>query len=445
MARRAWLFLLLSLWAAPLAAQNPAPLEGVYQSQTIEVGSGLVLAPDGRFVWQFAYGSLDLSAEGRWARESDGVVVLTSDPTPVAPAFELVGRSRDQQPGVAIRLPCDTGDVRYLLNVITEHADGLRVRHSLSALELRTSNAETPSPVTAVQLASESFGFASERFAVNPQEANVLNFRFVPNDLGRVDFRDVRVGIAGGVLNLTLEWLGLTVRYRREGSAAGQELPELPSTAPPPREVDGTPFPLDLGLYEDAAALKARAGAGLTDNDRLLVATAPIDLRLSHEGRGIDIGRIEGVAHPLIVQVDVSEDGRDNFIGGYSFAVAPQTLEAALAQAQALKAWLEQAGFAVLPSADDDRRRPFEVTGADLAEPMPTDWASAARLLADEAEGVTEMRLFILRTPERGAEVRIENGRRSARERCPHAEWPDGGRDWRLQVELSRTLAPVQE
>jgi len=98
MSRRVWLFLLLTLWAGPLAAQ-----EGVYQSITHEVGSTLVLAPDGRFLWQFAYGSLDLMGEGRWTRAADGSVTLDSVPAVTPPRFELVSRGRDAAPGVAVR------------------------------------------------------------------------------------------------------------------------------------------------------------------------------------------------------------------------------------------------------------------------------------------------------------------------------------------------------
>jgi len=69
--------------AAPVAAE-PAPsaddIPGhYYLSGLMEVGSELLLTPDGDFQWMIAYGSVDQAAEGRWT--SDGrTVVLTSRP-----------------------------------------------------------------------------------------------------------------------------------------------------------------------------------------------------------------------------------------------------------------------------------------------------------------------------------------------------------------------------
>jgi hypothetical protein len=74
------------------------------------------------------------------------------------------------------------------------------------------------------------------------------------------------------------------------------------------------------------------------------------------------------------------------------------------------------------------------------------DWADAARLLADEARGFTAMDLFTLRTQSHVASVRLENGRRMEREICPHSEWSsDGGREWRLLVRISQSMAPTPE
>src|SRR3954449_11061455 len=95
-----WLALGLAGSAAPLSSQPATPVEGIYQSQMMEVGSQLVLAPDGRFLWFFSTGALDLMAEGRWTRDSDGPVLLNSAPPVVPPRFQLVGHSRDTSPGV---------------------------------------------------------------------------------------------------------------------------------------------------------------------------------------------------------------------------------------------------------------------------------------------------------------------------------------------------------
>src|SRR4051812_23213168 len=97
-----WLGVALASCAAPLSAQRASPVEGLYQSQMMEVGSQLALARNGRFLWFFSTGALDLTAEGRWTRDADGTLLLNSDPPVTPPRFELVSHSRDSAPGVAI-------------------------------------------------------------------------------------------------------------------------------------------------------------------------------------------------------------------------------------------------------------------------------------------------------------------------------------------------------
>ena len=219
---------LLAAAAMPLAAQPAAEVEGIYQDEVFEVASTLALSPSGRFLWVFSMGALDVAAEGRWTRESDGTVVLNSEPV-LAPRFELVGRSRDDRPGIAVRLACDSREAAQFLDVVVEYADGERVAHNFSELEYRTTAEDSPRPVAAVQVGSGAFDLISERVPVNPQEANVFTFRFIPNDLGRVEFRNQRVAVeTGAVTALSLDWRGTPLRYTREGSAAGEELPRLP-------------------------------------------------------------------------------------------------------------------------------------------------------------------------------------------------------------------------
>lgn len=424
-------FLLLS--AAPAAAQ-----EGVYQSETIEVGAQLVLAPDGRFLWQFAYGSLDMLGAGTWAR-ADGGVVLTSDAGVVAPRFELVGRRRDDAPGVAVRLACDTGEIGRLLNVVTEHADGENRLHRFDNLAFRS---EAAPAVTAVRLGSESFGLLSERFPVDPGEANVLTFRFIPNDLGRADFRGERATLSDGLI--TLNWNGMPVRYRRQGSAAGETLPPLP---PSPRaRADAAPVPVAVTLFESPAELRARAGAALITipGEEMMIASGPIDLRLGYGESQLDLGRADAGPEPLLVTTGSGEGG-EAFVGGVRFNAAPATLAEALGRAEALQAALERAGFRAMPGADALDRPPFTIDGDDGWTQPASDWAGAARVLGDEARGIDEMGLYVLRTRDVRAEVRIENARRIEAGECAHSEWPSGGRDWRLAVAIQEGRAPGGE
>ena len=220
-----WLGIAFASCAAPLSAQPASPVEGIYQSQMMEVGSQLALAPNGRFLWFFSTGALDLMAEGRWTRESDGTVLLNSDPPVTPPRFELIGHSRDSAPGVAIRLACDTGQSSQFLDAIVEYADGQRNSSDFQDLAFRTEADPSRTPA-AVYVGSGAFDLLSERVPLTPGGDNVFTFRFIPNDLGRADFRNVRVTIANRSLTLALR--GTPLRYTRERSAVGEALPQLP-------------------------------------------------------------------------------------------------------------------------------------------------------------------------------------------------------------------------
>lgn len=439
---RVWLCTLLAASAAPLAAQPAPEVEGIYQDQMFEVGSTLALSPSGRFLWVFSMGALDLSAEGRWTREGDGTIVLNSEPV-LAPRFELVGRSRDDRPGVAVRLACDSRQAAQFLDAIVEYAGGERAAEDFSELEYRTTPGNSPGPVAAVQVGSAVFDLISERVAVNPVEANVFTFRFIPNDLGRVEFRDQRVTIDGSALSFT--WRDTPMRYTRESSAAGEELPRLPPT--PNSEAQTAPIALQVNLLEPLEELRGRAGETLVpmDGDGFLVARGPIDLRLGYDGNSVDIGRVDGGQMPLVV-TDRSGDG---LTGGVNFSFPPELLplDEALARARALVDWFDRSGFdRIAESSMYGDIAPFTNMPGDGSEGRSaSSWEEAARMLGDEAQAVTAMQLYTLRAPSHMVALRLENVRRYEREVCPHSDWQgEAGREWRLLVTLSPSLDPRQ-
>jgi hypothetical protein len=439
--RRPWLGLALAGCAMPLSAQTAPPVEGVYQDQVFEVGSQLILAPDGRFLWMLAYGSLDAMGEGRWTRESDGSILLDSDPPVVPPRMELVGRSRDNRPGIAIRLACDSLQAAQVTRALVDYADGSTFAHNFDSAEVRT---DANRPVTAITVGSEIFGLQSERIPVNAEEANVFTFRFIANDFGRADFRNQRVAVANGALSFT--WRGMELRYTREGTAAGQDLPRLPPV--PGSGGDAAPAALEVSIGEPLEGLQARAGQALTGppGEGLLVARGPIDLKLDYDGHDIDLGRVEGGRQPLIVATGGGE-GRVESVT-FSYQPAPFALDAALARAQSLKTWLEAAGFGLLPGADRLGDPPaFSTRPSDGNDGVhAADWADAARMLADEAQGIAAMELYTVRSRSHMASVRLENVRRHEREVCAHSEWSGApGQEWRLLVTISPSLAPVPE
>src|SRR5688572_13046173 len=116
--------------ATVLPAQAPPtspPVEGLYASDTRETASSLALSEDGRFWWGFTMGAMDTVGTGRWTRETDGTILLNSDPPVAAPTFTLRSTARNDEPGLIVRLACDAGQAYQYLNIEVEYADGERV------------------------------------------------------------------------------------------------------------------------------------------------------------------------------------------------------------------------------------------------------------------------------------------------------------------------------
>lgn len=64
-----------------------------YLSGVREVGSELLLKPDGQFQFYMSYGAVDLEANGRWERQGEQVI-LTAVAAPKAPLFSSDGKVR---------------------------------------------------------------------------------------------------------------------------------------------------------------------------------------------------------------------------------------------------------------------------------------------------------------------------------------------------------------
>lgn len=76
-----WLGTSLLLLAAAVQAGEVGEVAGHYYLHGVrEVGSELLLRPDGAFQWMISYGSVDRFAQGRWQRQGDKVQLKASAP-----------------------------------------------------------------------------------------------------------------------------------------------------------------------------------------------------------------------------------------------------------------------------------------------------------------------------------------------------------------------------
>ena len=116
--------LALLLAVAPVAGAEQ--VAGLYEIRQMEMGGGLELTSDGRFRYAFDYGAASEQGEGRWTAK-DGKVLLTSDPMPKGPTFELV-KDDPAPPGeLAVQLaPPGFGDFTTNLDAVVTLKDGSR-------------------------------------------------------------------------------------------------------------------------------------------------------------------------------------------------------------------------------------------------------------------------------------------------------------------------------
>lgn len=175
--------------AALLLAAGPAAgadaLAGLYEIRQMEMGGGLELTPDGRFRYALEYGAVSEEAEGRWTI-NDGRVLLTSDPMPKSPSFDVV----KDEPAPAGQLwlelaPPGFGDFTTNLEMIATFKDGSRD-------ELRDDGdghmpIDGKMPVS-IQVIVPIYGHLSPPISLSPNRGHRLTLRFMANDIGKARF-----------------------------------------------------------------------------------------------------------------------------------------------------------------------------------------------------------------------------------------------------------------
>jgi hypothetical protein len=118
--RLGWIALVL-LVAWPMRAGDVA---GHYYLQNVhEVGSELLLKPDGNFEFMLAYGAADYHAQGAWRRDNDSVVLNSVDKND--PPFRLVRSLATKGDGIHVWVNAPNGAPVEHIDVILKTANGV--------------------------------------------------------------------------------------------------------------------------------------------------------------------------------------------------------------------------------------------------------------------------------------------------------------------------------
>lgn len=201
------LALLLAVAPPPAAA-----LVGEWRADQMEMAGGLELRADGRFRYALSYGAVDETGEGRWERRGDRVL-LTSDPVPVAPAFELV--SDQPLPKGELRVELEPPGFGYegTYDVLLYALGQPRPEMAKAMSDGLVSLGERPYPDRVVPAVPFYPVEPSGAVRLDARIGHRLVFRFKPNDLGKAAFKAEPLMIDGDRLLLVRFDTG--IRFRK--------------------------------------------------------------------------------------------------------------------------------------------------------------------------------------------------------------------------------------
>ena len=186
-------------------------LPGLYVLRGVrEVGSELLLKPDGSFEYMLAYGAADYEAKGTWKRDQGFVVLNTTGKE--APPFRLLRSTASKAQGIQVSVEGPTGLPVANIKV------GLRT--ATGASEQSTNGDGTAifpeaRSARAVVLRVPVYSLVWGPFELNPAH-NDFHFEVNGEAITQVRFKDERVGIAGKNLELRFWDKDKVMLYERQ-------------------------------------------------------------------------------------------------------------------------------------------------------------------------------------------------------------------------------------
>jgi hypothetical protein len=200
------------LWvvAAGLAVAQTGNFAGHYYLQNLrEVGSELLLRPDGSFEFMLAYGAADYSAKGTWKAQG-GAVILNSAAGKPAPPFSLVRSTANREPAIVVRVQGPNGRGIPNIDVVLGTAMG-----PLKARTDSSGDAEFPkdAPAQTAAFSIRVYELETEPVKLNPLH-NEFVFEINGEAITSVAFKDERLTVSGKAL-LMRHWPDREMRYEK--------------------------------------------------------------------------------------------------------------------------------------------------------------------------------------------------------------------------------------
>jgi uncharacterized protein len=202
-------FLLLGVAAGTLIAQT-SNFAGRYYLQNLrEVGSELLLRPNGTFEFALAYGAADYSAKGTW-RAQGGTVILNSTVGKDAPPFKLVRSTANPEPVIIVRVLGPNGRGIPNIDVLLGTSKG-----PLKARTDSSGDAEFPKadPAQTAAFSIRVYELETEPIKISPLH-NEFVFEINGEAITSVSFKDERLTVSGKAL-IMRHWPDREMRYEK--------------------------------------------------------------------------------------------------------------------------------------------------------------------------------------------------------------------------------------
>lgn len=175
-----------------------------------EVGSELLLRPNGQFEYMLAYGAADYSAKGSWKMQ-DGAVVLTTT-APEAQPFRLVKSERSEEQAARVWVLGPGGQAVPNIDVAMK-VDGAMKRartdsHGAAAFPPAGKSREVMFSIPVYQLEAGPFALDASR--------NEYYFEINGEAITTVRFKEEKVAVDGQALVLRFWNRDRPMRYERQ-------------------------------------------------------------------------------------------------------------------------------------------------------------------------------------------------------------------------------------
>lgn len=200
----------------PSAASCKA-FAGIYAARHIEMGGGIMLRPDGTFLYQLAYGALDEEAGGTWTCDGPNVV-LTSDHLE-APRFDTLSVNFAQRGRLQVVLELPDGMSRQYFSVLIHRSDGSAERQDFGEDGLTLDFSPQDKPVS-IQPLLPIYDIAGDPIPLPAGDGFEVRLRFLPNDLGKVAFSQTSLEADGE--SLSLQRFGVAIRFQRTSTSPAE-------------------------------------------------------------------------------------------------------------------------------------------------------------------------------------------------------------------------------